>query len=76
MGNTLKLAEKEMLRYGFEAKFVIEAELPSFELRKINGQIIIAAPCEIELLYGVYDFAERFGGWNFFEVGRDRYEQL
>ena len=75
MGNTLKLAEKEMRRYGFEAKLVIEKDLPAFELRKVNGQIIIAAPCEVELLYGVYDFAERFGGWNFFEVGVDRYDE-
>ena len=75
MDKCLNLAKKEMQRYGFAAELVIESGLPSFELRNIDGKIIIAAPNEVELLYGVYDFAERFGGWNFFEVGRDRFEE-
>ncbi len=75
MTDTFKLALSEMRRYGFEAELVIEEVLPAFELRNISGKIIIAAPNDIELLYGVYDFAERFGGWSFFEVGRDRFDE-
>ena len=75
MKNSLDLAREEMQRYGFDAELVIEETLPAFELRNIDSKIIIAAPNEVELLYGVYDFAERFGGWNFFEVGRDRFDE-
>ena len=75
MTATFKLAQDEMRRYGFSAGLVIEEALPAFELRNISGKVIIAAPNDIELLYGVYDFAERFGGWSFFEVGRDRFDE-
>ena len=75
MTDTFILAKSEMRRYGFEAELVIEETLSSFELRNISGKVIIAAPNDIELLYGVYDFAERFGGWSFFEVGRDRFDE-
>ena len=72
---TIALAREEMRRYGFDAELVLESALPGFELRNTNNKLVIAAPDEVELLYGVYDFAERFGGWNFFEVGRDRYDE-
>ena len=52
----------------------IEENLPSFEIRVENGVFVIAAPCNVELLYGVYDLAERAGGYSFFEPGRDRFD--
>ena len=33
----------------------------------------MSAPDSIELLYGVYDFAEKFGGWCFFSPGQDEF---
>ena len=71
---TLCLIRTEMERYGVCAELVTDDSLDSFELRIANGKLIIAAPDNIELLYGVYDFAERFGGWDFFEPGRDNFD--
>ena len=71
---TFELACAEAARYGLRAELVIEEDLPSFEIRCKNGELTIAAPDALELLYGVYDAAERFGGWSFFEPGRDRFD--
>ena len=73
MDRTLILAEKEAARYGVEAQFRIEEALPSFEIRSSDGKIVIAAPDSLEILYGVYEFAERFNGWCFFSPGRDEF---
>ncbi len=72
---TLELAIQEAEKYNVKAAFAIDKTLLSFQL--VNNSktgIVIAAPDEVELLYGVYDFAERFGGWSFFEPGRDHYD--
>ena len=73
MSRTIQLAKKEAERYQVNAEFRIEPQLPSFEVKSVSGQIIISAPNDVELLYGVYDFAEKFGGWSFFEPGRDQF---
>ncbi len=54
METTLKLAEREARKYGINAVFTIDTTLPSFEVRAKNGRLVIAAPNDIELLYGVY----------------------
>ena len=72
---TLELARNEMKKYGLRGELVIEPGLPAFELRGCGGKLLIAAPDSLELLYGVYDAAERFGGWAFFEPGRDRFDE-
>ncbi|MBO4630905.1 MAG: DUF4838 domain-containing protein [Lentisphaeria bacterium] len=71
---TYELAQQEMVRYGLKAELRKEISLPSFEIRRENGTTIIAAPDSLELLYGVYDLAERVGGYSFFEPGRDRFD--
>jgi len=71
---TFQLAQKELARYQIAADLVIQEDLPSFELRRKGGKTVIAAPDAGELLYGVYDFAERFGGWSFFEPGKDAFD--
>ena len=71
---TRLLAENELKKYDLNAALAIETQLPSFEIRNAGGKVIIAAPDSIELLYGVYDLAERFGGYSFFEPGRDRFD--
>lgn len=71
---TWLLAENELKKYGLNAVFVIETQLVSFEIRNVGGKVIIAAPDCTELLYGVYELAERFGGYSFFEPGRDRFD--
>ena len=70
---TMSLIQAEMKRYNVPAKLVIEPGLPSFEIRAVNNEALIAAPDETELLYGVYDYAERFNGWDFFEPGNDAF---
>lgn len=72
---TILLAEEELAHYHLQAELLIEKSLPSFEIRVEKGQFIIAAPDSIELLYGVYDLAERAGGYCFFEPGVDLYEE-
>ena len=72
---TLALAKQELEKYSLQAEFVIENPLPSFEIRCLNGKITIAAPDAVEVLYGVYDLAERIGGYCFFEPGRDRFDE-
>lgn len=54
-----------------QAAFTIEPELPSFEVRLSGENLVIAGPSSVEILYGVYDFAERYLGFCFFEPGRD-----
>lgn len=71
---TWLLAENELKKCGLNAVFVIETQLVSFEIRNVGGKVIIAAPDCTELLYGVYELAERFGGYSFFEPGRDRFD--
>jgi len=71
---TYELARRELEKYGLQAALLLEKELPSFEIRSENGAITIAAPNSLELLYGVYDLAERFGGYSFFEPGYDRFD--
>lgn len=68
------LAQAELSRYGLEADLLKDPSLPAFELRRVDKRTVIAAPDPLELLYGVYDYAERFCGWSFFEPGRDKYD--
>ncbi|MBE6364007.1 MAG: DUF4838 domain-containing protein [Lentisphaerae bacterium] len=73
ISSTMLLMQQEMRRYNVPAELLIESALPSFEIRAKNGKPVIAAPNETELLYGVYDYAERFNGWDFFEPGNDAF---
>ena len=75
MDRTLHLAEKEAARYGVTAQFRLNPALPSFEISLCNGKVTISAPDSLEILYGVYDFAERFNGWSFFSPGQDEYKE-
>ena len=72
---TLELARRELRKYGLDAELRREPGLPSFEIRREKGRTVIAGPDSVELLYGVYDLAERFCGWFFFEPGRDRFDR-
>ena len=67
----MELARREAGRYNINAEFRINPALPSFEATAKDGKITISGPDSIELLYGVYDFAEKFGGWCFFSPGQD-----
>ena len=71
MTTTFKLAQYECAKYGIEAEFTTDTTLPSFEVRAKNGRLVIAAPNDVELLYGVYACAETYGGYTFFEPGKD-----
>lgn len=70
---TFALASQELVRYKLSAELVIESDLASFELRRQQGRTVIAAPSPLELLYGVYDYAERCCGWSFFSPGQDAF---
>ncbi|MBE6355705.1 MAG: DUF4838 domain-containing protein [Lentisphaerae bacterium] len=74
MQQTMQLVKSEALRYRIDAEFRLDTALPSFEVTAENGNIVISAPDEVEMLYGVYDFAEKFGGWCFFEPGIDDFD--
>ena len=63
---TYLLAQNELSHYSLEAELVIDQSLPAFELRRVCKKTVIAAPDSLELLYGIYDYAERFCGWSFF----------
>ena len=67
------MALREAERYHVDAAFRIEAGLPSFEITAADGKVTVSAPDDVELLYGVYSFAEEFLGWSFFSPGRDRF---
>jgi len=77
---TLSLAADEMSalclrRFGrggaWQVRFSMEKELPSFQVTLSGSTLTVAGPTAPELLYGVYDFAEKFLGYFFFEPGRD-----
>ena len=78
---TLALAASEMSalcirRFGREDKnwsirFQIDRELPSFEVTFKERVLYISGPTSVEILYGVYDFAEKLLGFFFFEPGND-----
>ena len=74
MDQTLALAQNEIKKYRLDTDWILEPELSSFEIRFSKGRGLVAAPDPLELLYGIYDFAERFGGYFFFEPGRDRFD--
>ena len=67
---TMRLIRQELARFNIDVRLLIESALPAFEIRVVDRTWQIAAPDEIELLYGVYDCAERFFGWDFFEPGK------
>ena len=72
---TLALAQQEIIRLGGgEAKFQLVPELPSFEIARKGGKWIFSGPSETELLYAVYDCAERFLGYDFFEPGTENFD--
>ena len=70
----LSLARRELAKYGFAAEFALDPALPSFEIRNLDGRITICGPSAVEVLYGVYELAERFGGYFFYEPSRDRFD--
>ena len=70
---TMRLIRQELARFNIDARLLIESALPAFEIRVADRTWQIAAPNEVELLYGVYDCAERFFGWDFFEPGNDAF---
>ena len=55
----------------WEAVFAIDKKLPSFEVRFSAPVLTIAGPSAVEILYGVYDFAEKLLGFFFYEPGTD-----
>jgi len=74
---TLKLAYSQLETFlssidmtDMKAEFNL-SETAGYSLRHENGYLIFSAPNEIEILYAVYDFAETFIGYCFFEPGRD-----
>ncbi len=71
---TLELAHSELTRFNGYAKLNVDPSLPSFEIRCTNGAVMISGPTAVDVLYGVYDFAERYLGYCFFEPGRDRFD--
>ena len=72
---TFQLAQNELKKYGLAADFRENAELPSFEISAKDGKVTISAPNSLEMLYGVYELAEKFGGYCFFEPGKDRFRE-
>ena len=72
---TLQLAKSELKKYKLKADLKLNKRLPSFRITAKNGAITIEGPTNVELLYGVYDLAERIGGYCFFEPGRDRFNK-
>ena len=55
----------------WEAVFAIDKKLPSFEVHFSAPTLTIAGPSAVEILYGVYDFAEKILGFFFYEPGND-----
>lgn len=51
-----------------------DAKKRAFEVACEDGVVIIRAAEPVEILYGVYDFAEQYLGYCFFEPGCDRLE--
>ena len=78
---TLTLAATEMAaltlqRFGrpdtsWQVAFELNEALPSFEVTFKESTLTVSGPTAVEILYGVYDFAEKFLGYFFFEPGRD-----
>lgn len=75
MNPTLSLAKNEFQRFsGTKAQFILRKDLPSFEISRRDGQWIFSAPSEVELLYAVYECAENFLGYDFFEPGTENFD--
>ncbi len=72
---TLALARSEFERLcNGKAEFLLDEKLSSFEISRRNGAWVFSAPGEVELLYAVYDCAERFCGYDFFEPGTEDFD--
>ena len=62
---TLELAHSELTRFNGYAKLNVDSSLLSFEIRCTSGAVMISGPTAVDVLYGVYDFAERYLGYCF-----------
>ena len=67
------LAKDELKRLNLNAQLIIKEELPSFEIEVKDQLFTIYAPNSLELLYGVYTLAEKFGGWSFWNPGKETF---
>ena len=66
------LCRKRFQRAGsWSVVFEKDGALPSFEVRFKESVLTVAGPDAVEILYGVYDFAEKILGYFFYEPGRD-----
>ncbi len=61
----------EAKKYSVNAEFKIDENLHTYKIENFSGTIIISAKNKIEMLYAIYDFAEKFNGYCFFEPGKD-----
>jgi hypothetical protein len=74
---TIKLAQTELEKLSSSAGIVnLKAEFylseaEGYSLRNEDGILKFSAPGALEILYAVYDFAETFMGYCFFEPGVD-----
>lgn len=78
---TLQLAQSELQALwsrrfptagpALTAVFVLDDSQVSFAVSQQNGQLRFSGASELDVLYGVYDFAEKFLGFCFFAPGQD-----
>lgn len=79
---TLALAEAEFLRLcarrtgpaagSYRLLFRLDAALPAFRVTAAADALEFSGPSPVEILYAVYDFAEKVMGFSFVEPGIER----
>ncbi|NLZ63362.1 MAG: DUF4838 domain-containing protein [Lentisphaerae bacterium] len=55
----------------FRVTFQLVPEQPSFSVTRQGAELLFSAPTTVEILYAVYDFAEKYLGYCFFAPGQD-----
>ena len=56
--------------------FEIKANAKGFSVKAAENALIFTAPTSLEILYAVYDFAEEYLGYTFFEPGVDTLDEF
>ena len=71
-----RFAGKAVQDQNVYVKFDVNEKAEGFSVKATADTLIFSAPTPLEIVYAVYDFAEEYLGYTFFEPGVDTLEQF
>ena len=71
-----RFAGKAVQDQNVYVKFDVNEKAEGFSVKATADTLIFSAPTALEIIYAVYDFAEEYLGYTFFEPGVDTLEEF